>query len=215
MGEEHYLGNARLVGEQVRYVAEYQGRWVGLLAWSAGAYGLKLREEWIGWNPAQKKRRLSLVANNSRFLILGGLPRAQSGQPADEAVLATAQPGLDRSLWARGFGSREFRGSAGSSWAPVTRSAAGPYWGKRRATGAAGRISYLAHDRPKQLWVRELRPGARTVLRGAMRRKPCAAWRQPIPPNVCKRPRNSSRWASISRGFPIGASASRTFRSAA
>src|ERR1035438_9672605 len=70
MSEQHYLGNAPLVGEQVRYVAEYQGQWVGLVAWSAGAYGLKLREEWIGWNASQKKRRLSLVANNSRFLIL-------------------------------------------------------------------------------------------------------------------------------------------------
>lgn len=26
MGEQHYLGSARLVGEQVRYVAEYQGQ---------------------------------------------------------------------------------------------------------------------------------------------------------------------------------------------
>jgi hypothetical protein len=113
MGEQHYLGNAQLVGEQVRYVAEYQGQWIGLVAWSAGAYGLKLREEWMGWNRSQKKRRLSLVANNSRFLILeGSHSRAQSGQPADEAVLATAQPGLDRSLWARGFGGGEFRGSA-------------------------------------------------------------------------------------------------------
>src|ERR1035437_2837811 len=76
MGEQHYLGNAQLVGEQVRYVAEYQGQWIGLVAWSAGAYGLKLREEWIGWNRSQKKRRLSLVANNSRFLIL--LPHSHS-----------------------------------------------------------------------------------------------------------------------------------------
>src|ERR1039458_9723063 len=51
---------------QVRYVAEYQGQWVGLGAWSAGAYRLKHREEWIGWNPSQKKRRLSLVAKIGR-----------------------------------------------------------------------------------------------------------------------------------------------------
>jgi len=70
MGEQHYLGNPQLVGEQMRFVAEYKGQWVGLLAWSAGAYRLKLREGWIGWSPSQKKRRLSLVANNSRFLIL-------------------------------------------------------------------------------------------------------------------------------------------------
>ena len=45
---EHYLGNAQLVGEQLRYVAEYQGQWVALMSWSAAAYKLKLREEWIG-----------------------------------------------------------------------------------------------------------------------------------------------------------------------
>jgi len=69
---EHYLGNAQLVGEQLRYVAEYQSQWVALLAWSAAAYQLKLREAWIGWSGRQKQRRLPLVVNNSRFLILPG-----------------------------------------------------------------------------------------------------------------------------------------------
>src|ERR1039458_819801 len=68
--EEHYLGKAQLVGEQLRYVAEYQGQWVGLMSWSAAAYKLKLREEWLGWSDKQKQRRLPLVVNNSRFLIL-------------------------------------------------------------------------------------------------------------------------------------------------
>src|ERR1035438_7995833 len=44
----------------------------GILPGKMSAYRLKHREEWIGWNPSQKKRRLSLVANNSRFLILEG-----------------------------------------------------------------------------------------------------------------------------------------------
>ena len=48
MGQQHYLGNAQVVGERLRYVAEYQGQWVALMTWSAGAYRLKLREEWIG-----------------------------------------------------------------------------------------------------------------------------------------------------------------------
>jgi hypothetical protein len=30
---EHYLGNAQLVGEQLRYAAEYQGQWVALISW--------------------------------------------------------------------------------------------------------------------------------------------------------------------------------------
>ena len=72
--EQHYLKNTQLVGEQVRYVAEHQGQWVGLIAWSAGAYKLKHREKWIGWSDRQKKRRLSLVVNNSRFLVLKAFP---------------------------------------------------------------------------------------------------------------------------------------------
>src|SRR6266571_3475265 len=67
--EGHYLHSAEFVGEQLRYVAEYQAQWVALLVWSAGAYKLKLREEWIGWSDRQKRRRLPLVVNNSRFFI--------------------------------------------------------------------------------------------------------------------------------------------------
>jgi hypothetical protein len=30
---------------------------------------------WIGWSPAQPQQRFALVAQNSRFLILPGVPR--------------------------------------------------------------------------------------------------------------------------------------------
>ena len=68
--QSHYLHSAVFVGEQLRYVAEHQGQWVALAVWSAAAYKLKLREEWIGWSERQKKRRLPLVVNQSRFFIL-------------------------------------------------------------------------------------------------------------------------------------------------
>ena len=67
---EPYLHRAELVGEQLRYVAEVHGQWVALLAWSAPAFHLKDRERWIGWTGAQKRRRLALAVNNTRFLIL-------------------------------------------------------------------------------------------------------------------------------------------------
>ncbi|MGI8603406.1 MAG: Druantia anti-phage system protein DruA [Verrucomicrobiales bacterium] len=57
----------------MRYVAEVEGQWLALLAWSAASYQLAPREAWIGWSVAQKRRRLALVANNSRFLILPGV----------------------------------------------------------------------------------------------------------------------------------------------
>ena len=68
--KDHYLHNASWVGERLFYVAEYEGEWLALVAWNAAAYGLKAREDWIGWSFKQRKRRLSLIANNSRFLIL-------------------------------------------------------------------------------------------------------------------------------------------------
>jgi len=43
---------------------------VALLLFSAAAKHLKHRDQWIGWTRSQRDRRLSLVANNSRFLIL-------------------------------------------------------------------------------------------------------------------------------------------------
>ena len=45
----HYLGLKSLVGEQLRYVAEIHGTWVGLLAWAAPALKIKARDAWIGW----------------------------------------------------------------------------------------------------------------------------------------------------------------------
>ena len=88
--EGHYLHSAEFVGEQLRYVAEYEGQWVALLVWSAGAYKLKLREQWIGWSDRQKRRRLPLVVNNSRFFI-PALPHSQSSQQGDEVKFAAAQ----------------------------------------------------------------------------------------------------------------------------
>ena len=59
---DHYLGRCALYGPSLRYVAELDGQYVALY--------LKARDRWIGWSPRQRARRLGLVANNSRFLVL-------------------------------------------------------------------------------------------------------------------------------------------------
>src|SRR2546425_13066784 len=68
--EGHYLHNATLVGEQLRYAASYQGQWLALLGWSAAAWHLAAREAWLQWSEDQRRQRLPLLAQNSRFLIL-------------------------------------------------------------------------------------------------------------------------------------------------
>lgn len=70
MSTYHYLGFNRLVGESLRYVAELDGQWVALLAWSASALKCSPRDRWIGWTQPIQWQRLHLIANNSRFLIL-------------------------------------------------------------------------------------------------------------------------------------------------
>ncbi|HRZ55692.1 MAG TPA: DUF4338 domain-containing protein [Candidatus Paceibacterota bacterium] len=59
-----------LVGETLRYVAELDGQWMALVAFSAPALHVKGCEGWIGWSARQRARRLGLVVNNSRYLVL-------------------------------------------------------------------------------------------------------------------------------------------------
>ena len=53
----HYLKNADMVGEQLRYVITYQGQWVALLGWSAASFHLKDREQWLEWSRLQRRCR--------------------------------------------------------------------------------------------------------------------------------------------------------------
>jgi hypothetical protein len=70
MRAHHYLGFAGFIGQSLRYVAEADGRWLALVGWQAAALKCRARDHWIGWPPVLQYRRLHLIANNSRFLIL-------------------------------------------------------------------------------------------------------------------------------------------------
>lgn len=70
MRRHHYLGFEKLVGERILYVATISDQWVALLAWAAAAWKCGPRDRWIGWSHIVRFKRLSLVANNIRFLIL-------------------------------------------------------------------------------------------------------------------------------------------------
>jgi len=185
--QEHYLHKADFVGEQLRYVAEYQGQWVALLVWSAGAYKLKPRELWIGWSDRQKRRRLPLVANNSRFLILEGfhIPNLAS------RVMRLNLQRLS-SDWEQGYqhavliaetfvDPEHFRGTIYkvSGWVLL---------GQTKGFQRSRQDFYEAHDKPKQLWVVELQPGARTILRGPNLPAACAACEQDTPPECPQGP---------------------------
>ncbi len=70
--EHHYLGYEPIIGESLCYVAVEGSEWVALLGWGSAALKCTVRDRWIGWEREQQWRRLHLVANNVRFLILPG-----------------------------------------------------------------------------------------------------------------------------------------------
>ncbi len=69
--QHHYLGGVRPVGEQLFYaVTGQRGEWLGVLVFCAASRRLRGRDRWIGWSEEQRRRRLPLVVNNCRFLLL-------------------------------------------------------------------------------------------------------------------------------------------------
>jgi hypothetical protein len=67
----HYLGLRNSVGENLKYLArDRHGRPVACLLFGSAAWKAKARDEWIGWNPAQRRCGLGRLTNNTRFLVL-------------------------------------------------------------------------------------------------------------------------------------------------
>jgi Domain of unknown function (DUF4338)/Transposase DNA-binding/Transposase Tn5 dimerisation domain len=70
MDRHHELGSGPLVGAQLRYLIRSSSHgWLGGLSFSAAAWRLKARDEWIGWSGEAREQNLHRVVNNSRFLI--------------------------------------------------------------------------------------------------------------------------------------------------
>ena len=71
MNQHHYLGFKRFADRGVRYVFKWRGNWVGLASWQSGAFRCRPRDQWIGWKQKIQFTRQHLIANATRFLILG------------------------------------------------------------------------------------------------------------------------------------------------
>jgi hypothetical protein len=68
----HYLGlKASFVGENIRYLAcDVYNRPLGCLLFGSAAWKTGARDAYIGWDVRTRERNLSLLTNNTRFLIL-------------------------------------------------------------------------------------------------------------------------------------------------
>ena len=177
--EHHYLKNANLVGEQLRYVITYQGQSVALLGWSAASFHLKDRERWLRWSNLQRRARLSLLAQNSRFVVL--VDRTQWPNLASRSLALVCQR-LSQD-WQQAYShpiaavesfvdSQLFRGTAYKATG----------WQLLGQTDGFGRVAedfYTLHDRPKQLWVKSLAVDAPVLLSAEVLPEPWRAYEKP------------------------------------
>ncbi len=68
--QHHYLGYCQPVGEHLKYII-YSGETpIACMTWSSAPYHIGVRDNFIGWPMDTRKKNLSLMAYNSRFLIL-------------------------------------------------------------------------------------------------------------------------------------------------
>ncbi len=170
----HYLGSVKPVGERLHYVAtDQQGQWLALLVFAAAAKHLKYRDRWIGWTDAQRERRLALVVNNIRFLLLPDKSFPNLGTRVLRMVLACLSED-----WQRAYGHPvlvvETFVDPGQCCGTVYTANGWEELGQTDGSGRHQRDYYVRHDKPKRLFVRELRRNARRSLQ-AEKLKPALA----------------------------------------
>lgn len=164
MARYHYLGYRPPIGEHLLYAAFLDGELVALLGWAAAALRAPLRERYIGWDDATKRRQLHLVVNNVRFLLL---PWVQVKCLASK-VLAANLRRLSAD-WERAYGhpvhlaetfvdTARFRGTC-------YRAANWTYLGQTAGRSKRGN-AYLPNGAPKALYVYPLRRQACELLCG-------------------------------------------------
>ena len=71
LAQHHYLGFEGAAGQNLRYLLrDCYGRDLACVLFAAAAWKVQARDAFIGWSAPRRQQRLSLIINNSRFLIL-------------------------------------------------------------------------------------------------------------------------------------------------
>jgi len=162
MKAHHYLGFYGLIGEGIRYVAVYHGYWLALLGWASAALCCGPRDKWIGWSSKFRQQRLSLVANNVRFLIL---PSVRIPNLASK-ILSLNVKRLSKD-WQERFNHsvvlaetfvdpRYFIGTC-------YQAAGWIYLGETKGFAKSAK-KYIQHNHPKKVWIKPIHKSINNLL---------------------------------------------------
>jgi len=159
----HYLGYRIMVGAHLKYIVSLDGNLIGCMGFADSVFKLNLRDEWIGWNQEEKNRKLHLIINNVRFLIL---PWVKIKNLASKLLsLSLRQVKEDWYSWYRYYpvlcetfvDIGKFKGSCykAANWI---------YLGRTKGKGRHGQ-NYYWHYQPKDLYVYPLCKDAIKILK--------------------------------------------------
>jgi hypothetical protein len=163
LGREHGLGAGREAGDRLCQLVKEEGKLVAVLVWCAAAWHLKARDETVGWDAVRRSRRLKLVVQLRRFLVLEATRRpnlASQCLGAGLRELGEQWEGLHgyRPLLAESFSDPE--GHAGTVYKATNWVQAG----LSKGYSQDHTDYYLRHGRPKKIWLKELAPEAYALM---------------------------------------------------
>jgi hypothetical protein len=163
MNRYHYLGYRSIGGQSLRYVATAEDEWVALLGWGSAALKCTVRERYIGWDEQTKLKRLVLISNNVRFLVLPWVRWKNLASRVLSLNLkrlsADFQQVYGHPLYlVETFVDARFPGTC-------YRAANWQYVGLTRGWSKSG-ARYIRNDRPKAVYLYPLSKKAKQILTG-------------------------------------------------
>jgi len=163
LGQEHGLGAGREAGDRLCQLVFEDGNLVAVLVWCAAAWHLKARDEQVGWDAVTRSRRLKLVVQLRRFLVLEATRRPNLASQCLGAGLRAvagqwAVAHSYRPLLAESFSDPESH--AGTVYKATN-------WVQAGVTKGCSQDHtdfYIPNGRPKKLWLKELAPKACALM---------------------------------------------------
>jgi len=163
LGWEHGLGAGREAGDRLCQLIKEEGRLVAVLVWCAAAWHLKVRDETVGWDAVTRSKRLKLVVQLRRFLVLEATRRPNLASQCLGAGLRELVGQWEnlhgyRPLLAESFSDPESHAGTvykATNWVQA---------GQTKGYSQDHTDFYVRHGRPKKLWLKELAPRACVLM---------------------------------------------------
>jgi len=163
LGREHGLGAGREAGDRLAQLVLEDGQLVAVLVWCAAAWHLQARDQTVGWDAVTRSRRLKLVVQLRRFLVLEATRRPNLASRCLGAGLRElasqweSQHGY-RPLLAESFSDPESHAGTvykATNWVQA---------GQTKGCSQDHTDYYVPNGRPKKLWLKELAPHACALM---------------------------------------------------